>query len=461
MRWRLRLAPATVLAMASLVPIGVLPAQDSQQVPSREYGARRERVARRLPDGILLVPSRFELKAEDQHGFFQNPDFYYLSGLGNALRTILLVDGPRQRSLLFVAPLTGPFARWAIAPRSGGDDSLGFEEVMSWDSLPGYLERRLRDQPDLPIYLTDTARAEPPPGIPPTHDPVALWGMALRQRLPTVVIRSAREVLDGLRWIKSPAEVAVLRRVGALSADALRSALRTVSPAQRQRIVEAAVVASCLEGGGEGPSFWPWTMAGPNAVITETFASFGDYHHLDRSSQAGELIRLDVGCDLMHYRGDVGRTAPVSGQFSAGQREAWGLLLAAYQAGLSRIRDGASSADVITASLERVRALRSSMKTSLGRAAVTRLLAEGGTESWQLHGVGLESAESGARPDILRTGMVVAFEPEVTVDGQAFYLEDMVLVRADGSEVLTPDLPYTAVEIEGAMIGQLRRNKGR
>lgn len=454
---RLWLALATVVSTASLVPITVLPGQESQQVPSSEYGARRERVTEHLSDGILLVPSRFEIKAEDQHGFFQNPDFYYLSGLGNALRTVLVIDGPRQRSLLFVAPLAGPLARWAIAPRSGPVDSLGFDGVLSWDSLPSYLERRLHEQPELPIYLTDTTRAVPPAGIPATHDPIALWSSTLRQRLPTVVIRSARGVLDGLRWIKSPAEVAVLRRVGALSADALRSALRTVTPAQRQRTVEATVVAQCVHGGGEGPSFWPWTMAGPNAVIPETFASFGDYHHLDRSLQSGELIRLDVGCDLMHYRGDVGRTAPVSGRFSAGQREAWGLLIAAYQAGLSRMRDGVSSAAVITASLERVRELRNGMKTSLGRGAVTKLLAEGGTESWQLHGVGLESAENGARPEILRTGMVLAFEPEVIVDGQAFYLEDMVLVRGAGSDILTPDLPYTADEIEGAMKRQLRR----
>jgi Xaa-Pro aminopeptidase len=47
--------------------------------------------------------------------------------------------------------------------------------------------------------------------------------------------------------------------------------------------------------------------------------------------------------------------------------------------------------------------------------------------------------------------MVLAFEPEVVVDGEAFYLEDMVLVLEHGSEVLTPGLPYTADEIERAM----------
>jgi Xaa-Pro aminopeptidase len=192
-------------------------------------------------------------------------------------------------------------------------------------------------------------------------------------------------------------------------------------------------------------------MSGPNADVAGIFASFVDYHHLDRRMQSGELIRLDVGCDLDHYLGDVGRTAPVSGQFSAGQREVWQLLVAAYRAGLGYIRDGVTSDDVIHASLNRVHNLRDELKTEMGRAAAAQLLEQAGADSWQLHGVGLESAECCARPKTLRTGMVLAFEPGLSVDGQAFYLEDMVLVREHGSEVLTPGLPYTADEIEDGM----------
>ena len=87
----------------------------------------------------------------------------------------------------------------------------------------------------------------------------------------------------------------------------------------------------------------------------------------------------------------------------------------------------------------------------MGRAAAGQLVKQGGAESWQLHGVGLGSAECCARPKILRAGMVLAFEPDILVDGQAFYLEDMVLVREHGSEILTPGLPYTADEIEEVM----------
>jgi Xaa-Pro aminopeptidase len=77
------------------------------------------------------------------------------------------------------------------------------------------------------------------------------------------------------------------------------------------------------------------------------------------------------------------------------------------------------------------------------------LLGAKGTEPWELHGVGLDDAEG--LPDVLRTGMVVAYELMFTVDGDGFYLEDMIAVRDGSCEILTSGLPYTAREVEAAM----------
>jgi Xaa-Pro aminopeptidase len=80
------------------------------------------------------------------------------------------------------------------------------------------------------------------------------------------------------------------------------------------------------------------------------------------------------------------------------------------------------------------------------------LLGPDGLKWWGIHGVGLEGAEGA--PETLRAGMVVAFEPIFVVDGQGFYLEDMIAVTKDGHEVLTKGLPYTAEEIERAERGK-------
>ncbi|MBA3317253.1 MAG: aminopeptidase P N-terminal domain-containing protein [Gemmatimonadales bacterium] len=102
---RRSLSLVTLCGAASIALTPMLRGQATAQVPASEYTVRRARVITKLPNGILLVPPKFDVKAEDQHGFHQNPDFYYLSGLGNALRAVLLIDGPRPQSLLFVTPL--------------------------------------------------------------------------------------------------------------------------------------------------------------------------------------------------------------------------------------------------------------------------------------------------------------------------------------------------------------------
>jgi Xaa-Pro aminopeptidase len=146
--------------------------------------------------------------------------------------------------------------------------------------------------------------------------------------------------------------------------------------------------------------------------------------------------------------GDVGRTAPVSGTFTEGQREAWDLFIAGYGAGLKTIKDGVRAKAVYEAALAEVRWLAPSLRTQQGKHAADVLLGPRGTDPWELHGVGLDDAEG--LPEVLRAGMVVAYEPMFTVDGDGFYLEDMIAVKSDGCEIFTPGLPYTAREIETA-----------
>src|SRR3954467_2390099 len=154
--------------------------------------------------------------------------------------------------------------------------------------------------------------------------------------------------------------------------------------------------------------------------------------------QTGEVVRVDVGCQVDHYMGDAGRTAPVSGRVTEGQREAWDLFIAGYRAGLSTIKDQVRPKAVYDTALAEMRRLAPSLTTPEGRHAAEVLLGPQGTDAWQLHGVGLDDAEG--LPEMLRAGMAGAYELMFTVDGDGFYLEDMIVVTSGGYEVVTPGL---------------------
>ena len=405
--------------------------------------------------GVLIVPARASFLADDQLGYVQTADFQYLTGLDELVGAVLVLDGASSTSTLFVPPRNPLLTRGVIVPGAESARRLQLSVVEPIDALEPWLRQRF-GRPVAAVYVAPTDARGAVLAPLPMAGSVARWQSWLIS-LGASKVTSATSVLRPLRDIKDASELAVLREVGRTSGEAFLAGLRALAPGKWQHETELVVVNACRAAGARGVSFWPWTMSGPNAEFTSLWDSFLAYDHVDRQMKTGEVVRVDVGCQVAHYMGDVGRTAPVSGTFTAGQREAWDLFIAGYRSGLIAMRDRASAKDVYAAALAEVRRLAPSLETPQGKRAAETLLGPKGTEPWQLHGVGLDDAEG--LPETLREGMVVAYELMFTVDGDGFYLEDMIAVTSDGYEILTPGLPYTAREVEAAMAKRVSPGK--
>jgi len=417
------------------------------QIPSSAYQSRRAAALARLGRDVLIAPARGSFLADDQLGFVQAADFQYLTGLDDLVGAVLVLDGAAPASMLFVAAPNPLLTRGVLAPGADSARRLQLSSVQPIDALEGWLRQRFAGG-GATAYVAPTDPRGAVTAPLPMAGSVARW-QAWLVSLGAARATSAMTVLRPLRDIKDAGEIAILRRVGRASGEAFLAGIRALAPDRWQHDTELAVVNACRAAGARGVSFWPWTMSGPNARFTSLWNSFAAYDHVDRQMKAGEVVRVDVGCQIDHYMGDVGRTAPVSGAFTDGQREAWDLFIAGYRAGLTKIKDDAGAKSVYEAALAEVRRLAPSLATPEGRHAADVLLGPKGTEPWELHGVGLDDAEG--LPEVLRAGMVVAYELMFTVDGDGFYLEDMIAVTRDGADLLTPGLPYTAREIEAAM----------
>ena len=434
---------------------------NAQGIPEAEYRERRARLMDTISDGIVLLHARSGAKDEDQPTFRQDATFYYFTGLANHPDAVLALDGIRREAHLFVSPPPLSFGRpvqnLVLPTTPETAEKHGLTSVRSWDGLADYVRDRLGD--GVTALYVDASRRPESTGNPPGFRPVAgastLWHASVSEAFPSARIESVRPAITAMRWVKSDAEADVLRRNARMTAAALLAGMRAVRPGIAQRDSEAAVVNGCLSAGAEGPSFWPWTMSGPNAHVGQLVRAFYDYEALDRTMQAGELVRMDVGCADGHYGGDVGRTIPVSGFFDAGQREAWNLLIEGYKAGVSAMRAGVTRTEVGAAASARIEELAPELRTPMGREAGDFLLFESGRGIWSVHGVGVDSGEE-ALPT-LEAGSVLAFEPMFAVGADAFYLEDMILVTESGHEVLSSGLPYTAEEIETVMASGGRR----
>jgi Xaa-Pro aminopeptidase len=450
-----------------LLPLFILPAACG--IDNSEFQNRRKELMRRVPNGIVLLHARSDAFSRAQlsvSGFQQDASFYYFTGLERALGAILAVDGTSRESWLFVptrlSGAAGQLSGMLMTPGASSESSVSIEHVVPWNDFVSYIEQRTAAQPNIVLcvdaegsWFFGNESESNPPGLEPISDSHVLWLGALSKRWPKAKIQSVSEIIHSMQLQKSQAEIDILRRVGKVSAGAAVAGIRSIRAGQNQRVVEAEVIRECIHRGGEGPSFWPWIMSGRTANLPMLLEAGTDYHHLNRGMQPGELAHVDIGCELDHYSNDVGRTVPVSGHFDVGQREVWYLLTTSFKAGLSSIREGVGRKDILAAAERELSRLRSSLKTEMARKAAAELIDSKGTEHWLLHGAGVECCQRELHSEVLHRSMVIVLEAALSVDGQEFYLEDMVLVTPQGHEVLTADLPYSAEELE-ALVGTLQ-----
>jgi Xaa-Pro aminopeptidase len=440
-------AMRTILWVITLLVSSVLQCVSADKGELQE---RRRRAAAAFHDGILILhaKSNLDLAAD---GFRQDPAFYYFTGLENTLGALLAIDGQSGQSWLFLRS-NAPFADLQppeAIPGSATAERLAIDRVVDSSQLESFLSLHAGSQ--LPLYYVEDWKsvAELPAKI---HGEKALdapvWVNAIAAKWPSFRPSPARDRVYGLMTVQSTSEMVAVRKAAKATVGALMSGMRAIHPGVSQRAVESAVESSCWQQGARGASFWPWAMAGKNGVFPNAFVSLARYDHLETVMQSGDLVRLDVGCEWDHYGGDLGRTVPVSGHYSDAQRETWNMFVAAYQAGVKSIRDGATADHVFDAWSRELLRHRGAVKSDMANRAIDSWSRRDNVPYWELHTMNLDAGSIGSQ---LRAGSTIDFEPIASIDGQGFYLEDMFLVGKDSAELLTPGVPYRAEEIEAAM----------
>lgn len=447
-----------------LVPLLCLSCASAQtSIDSAEYQTRRRAAMEKAPDGIILLHAFSGLKHWDESGFHQDATFYYFTGLANLHGAILALDGTQKESWLFVTPVAWRSAADLrgldsvfLDPGSQTERELKLDHVVPWDQFVSFVESRHKSNPKLVLYADSAGQtgqmsgdSKTPTGLGPIENPHLVWTTMLRERWSDLEVKDAFAILDEVRSVKSSAELARMRQSAAVTAQGFWAGVHAIAPGKTQRQVEGAVLDACLQAGSDGPSLWPWVRSGPYALGNTLFEAFLDYDNLDRKMQAGEVVRLDLGCDFQMYKGDFGRTIPVSGHFDEGQRETMELLNGAYLAGVSQMRPGATRQDVFKATTSYIEQHQTELKSETAKKAAANFLQQ---PNMPLHGLGLDMAEG--VPKTFQPGNVLCYEPLLTAGNQGFFVEDTFLIVPTGYEVLNPSLPYSAKDIEQAMARQ-------
>ena len=96
---------------------------------------------------------------------------------------------------------------------------------------------------------------------------------------------------------------------------------------------EAELLSAFRRGGAEAPAYTSIVASGANACVLH-------YVFNNRPLRDGVLLLIDAAAEFGSYAADITRTFPVNGRFSAAQKDAYELVLAAQAAAIGEVRPG-------------------------------------------------------------------------------------------------------------------------
>jgi Xaa-Pro aminopeptidase len=470
--WIGRHRPPVPRALMTLMSSGWAPS-DAGEVPRHpaadNFAARRAALSEQFRGRNLVIPTGpLKVRSNDvDYRFRPGTDFFWLSG-GMEPDAVLVMeaDGDGHRTTLFVEPRSdrsthdfftdARYGEFWTGPRMGLAETTAHLGVAT--APLGDLTEQLGR-----LAAADTVTVR---DIDPRID-VAVGGGATGEELATA--------LSEMRLAKDPFEVAMLEQAVDSTIRGFEDVVKALPDVLEngERVVEGVFNARArLEGNDVG--YDTIAASGPHATFLHWTRNDGQVEY-------GDLLLLDAGVECRQlYTADVTRTIPVSGRYTAEQREIYQIVLDAQNAGIAEVKPGAdfmaphrAAMRVLAEGLHRLGILDVEADVAVRRDQQLH-------RRWTIHGtshmLGLDVHDcANARDDHyhgeLKPGYVLTVEPglyfqpdDLTVPeryrGIGVRIEDDVLVTEDGHRVLSEALPRAPDEVE-AWIARLSQEPPR
>jgi Xaa-Pro aminopeptidase len=267
----------------------------------------------------------------------------------------------------------------------------------------------------------------------------------LRARNPRVRVEDLTPILDEMRSVKSPREIALIRRASEIAGLGIMEAMRSTKPGLYEYHLDAAARYVFLVNGARLEGYRSIVAAGvPNIWNMHYYRDMGQM-------QAGDMVLMDFAPEYHYYTSDVTRMWPVNGKFSPWQRELLGFVLEYRNAVMKQIRPGVTPAQIMEqakAAMEPVFARWKFSKPVYEKAARELVNRGGGVLS---HPVGMTVHDDGPyNRGVLQPGHVFSIDPQLRVPEENLYIryEDVIVVTETGMENFTTFLPSELDEME-------------
>ena len=437
------------------------------------HRGRREALREKLPPNSVAVffANAVRNRSNDvDYTYHQDPNFYYLTGYKEPDALLLIFkdkqtanNGAQYDEIIFVQPRNANAEMWN--GRRLGDEGvkskLGLNQAFNNTEFKKYnldftkfnvilfsdFQNDVRDNPKDSSDLYNLIEQFKVKVNYPSQQ-----GTLNVARETTKNILNTKELsllMGALRGVKTKEELALVRKAVSISGMAQREVMKAIKPGMSEREIQGIHEYVFKKYQAEDVGYPSIVGAGHNGCILHYIENYKP------SIENTELILMDLGAEFHGYTADVTRTIPISGKFSAEQKQIYELVFKAQEEAMKSCKPGITLQE-LTAITQRV--------INRGLFELGILKNENEKHHYYPHScchhIGLDVHDPIPKGQ-LQENMIITIEPGIYIPenancdkrwwGIAVRIEDDYLVTKDGYELLSASAPRKAEEIEALM----------
>jgi Xaa-Pro aminopeptidase len=404
------------------------------------------------PNALAVFNSNDQMptNADGTMPFRQNNDLFYLSGI-NQEESILLIypdcKDPKFREVLFLKETNEHIVIWEghklskeQAKEVSGIQSIywitEFETI--FQTLMGMCEY---------VYLNTNEHQRADVQV-ETQD--ARFIKYCQRRFPLHTYQRLAPIMQTLRVIKSEIEVQQIQKACDITEKGFRRVLQFVKPDVLEYEIEAEFAHEFIRHASAGFAYQPIIASGANSCVL---------HYIDNNQicKAGDIILMDVAAEYANYNADMTRCVPVSGKFSARQKQVYQAVLRVMKAAIQMLRVGNiwdEYQNVVGQLVEKelidlgVLSIKDVKNQDQKNPLYKKYFMHGTS-----HHLGLDVHDVGDKYRPFEAGMLFTCEPGIYIreEGLGIRLENNILITENGNIDLMKNIPLEAEEIEELM----------
>ena len=380
---------------------------------------------------------------QDMHPFSVNRNFYYLTGIDEQnVWLVLTKNANGTTETLFIAQPDEFLIKWngeMITPQQASDrsgipvSSVRFHQDMD-RLIAGMVWGGRTFDGGVKAYfsfdrLSLNAAATPSEEL----------AKRLKEKYPALEICNGAPMVYHLRTIKTAEEIALIRRAGDVTIQALEKMMHTAKPGEYEYQWQADYEHFVARSGMRN-AFTTIAASGRNATMLH-------YHDNNCVTKSGDLLLLDLGAECGYYSSDVSRTIPIGGKFTDRQKELFTIVRDAMELSKDKMRPGVPLREAQQAVIEFYKKALRTAKLITEDSQVGKYYYHGVS-----HSLGLDTHDPCDRA-VYEPGMVLTNEPGLYVaeEGIGIRLENDILVTDGAPEDLIGDRLLCIDYIENLM----------